>query len=178
METPEPADDLAPLLNPGASPADVLFRERLRRCTERRLRRRRVRRRLLLAGALAACYAAGLATFWLLRPPPPEPQVIEVVRVEKVPAGGAVPPAPRPQLSGYDLELLAEQADGPEAAELFRAAGDRYLNDEGNYKAALRCYAHYLDLAPASERVVSAGSDNWLLIALKNDRFRENGYAN
>lgn len=165
-------DDLDPLLSP-TQPAEepVGLRERLFARSVSRLQRRSWRRITVRAAALAACYVAGIATWWAVRPAP-ETRVVEVVRIERIPVEPSPPesePGPLPR-SGTELELLAEQTDGPKAAELFRKAGDRFLNAEGNYQAALRCYTHYLDLTPESELVVDHGNDNWMLLALKNER--------
>jgi hypothetical protein len=70
------------------------------------------------------------------------------------------------------LERLAELADRRSQAALFRRAGDRYLEAEGNVASALRCYRLALDLASESELAV-APEDTWLLIALKDARQKE-----
>ena len=79
---------------------------------------------------------------------------------------------PRPQ-SPADLELLAEQTpEKAEAARRFRQAGDRYLREFADYRAALRCYRNFLDEADPADRAV-APDDTWLLTSLKRAREQE-----
>ena len=77
-------------------------------------------------------------------------------------------------VSPEQLELQAEQAQvNRDSAQLFRAAGDRYLNDQRNYPAALRCYRNFLDEADPDALQVGK-EDTWLLISLKRSRQVEN----
>jgi hypothetical protein len=79
-------------------------------------------------------------------------------------------------LSPADLELQAEQLDDPAvAAELYRKAGDRYLQEQQKYDHALRCYRQYLDRA-GSKALEVTESDNWLLTSLKNSRWNQEKY--
>ena len=113
-----------------------------------------------------------------LRPAP----VPEVVYVEVQPPpvahapGSPVPPKEEPlapELSPAELELAAEQApEKAEAARRFREAGDRYLREFADYRAALRCYRNFLDEAAPPDRSV-APDDTWLLTSLKRAREQE-----
>jgi hypothetical protein len=133
-------------------------------------------RRLRLAGRVAvcaACFVAGLAVAWFR--PAPEPRTVYVAVHEPAPPAvtpDSQPPTPR-TLTAADLELAAEQVtEKTEAARRFREAGDRYLRDYADYRAALRCYRNFLDEAdPADLRVVP--EDTWLLTSLKRAREQE-----
>jgi hypothetical protein len=75
--------------------------------------------------------------------------------------------------SPAELELAAEQIDDkPTAARRFREAGDRYLKDLADYRAALRCYRNFLDEADLADRAVTP-DDTWLLTSLKRAREQE-----
>jgi hypothetical protein len=157
------------------SPNERLRAELLGRTTRRVqfVRRARVAARV---GVCLACFGAGAATTFLR--PAPEPQTV-YVEVSAAPVAGAAgsPPEPPPVArarSPAELELQAEQAPGKaEAARLFREAGDRYLRDYADYRAALRCYRNFLDEADPDALSVSA-DDTWLLTSLKRARAQEN----
>jgi tetratricopeptide (TPR) repeat protein len=169
----ENADDLDRLLTPSDSPVDPVFRERLREETVRALRRGHQLRRLRNAAALAACYAAGLATVALLRPAPPP-------AVAPAPANELVekqPPRPAAmEQSAAQLELLAEQADGGESARLYLAAARKFAGEQGSWEAALRCYRNALDADPEFANSIDPANDDWLMITLKNARNKERIY--
>jgi hypothetical protein len=143
------------------------------------LRCRRWRRRVGLAAALAACYGAGLLTMkWMSAPPvsglaevakqAPEPAPQVALR----PSAPAEHPAREPVPSPLALEWQALDSK-EKRPELFRAAGDRYLEEAGDVQSAMRCYKNYLDVSSNEEAAVSA-NDNWLLMALKEAKQREN----
>jgi hypothetical protein len=100
------------------------------------------------------------------------------------PAAEAPPPAlasPAPPLEQDPLApaaVIERVAAASEArrAHFFRRAGDRYLEDEGDMEAALRCYTQALDSSKPEDLMISA-NDNWLLMALKKARLEENGHA-
>jgi hypothetical protein len=50
---------------------------------------------------------------------------------------------------------------------LLRTAGDRYLTDQNDVAAALRCYRALLTLTSSTDRARSDPGDSWLLAALK-----------
>lgn len=130
----------------------------------------RRRGRILSRSAVClACFACGVATNWLQSEP--EPRVV----LRHVPADIEPPkpkeiPKPALQLSPSELELEAEKTlVRAESAKLFRQAGDRYVLDLADYRAALRCYRNFLDDADLDELNVSA-DDTWLLTSLKRAR--------
>lgn len=174
-DTPE-RDPLEELLAPPA-PADAeALRQSVLVATTRRLRLRRLLRRAALVATLAACFAAGMLTMRLLTPA--ARAVVEVSpapegpKPEAPPAPGTVPTAPAPE-----LERLARQAADARRAALLRQAGDRYLNEENDPEAALRCYTKALE-AGAPDDAKFSPDDNWLLMAIKNAREKEARHAN
>jgi hypothetical protein len=74
------------------------------------------------------------------------------------------------------LEQEGETAAGRERARLFRLAGARYLEEAGDIRAALRCYANALDVDPDADPT-PGGQDDWLLMALKDARQKEKADA-
>jgi hypothetical protein len=65
----------------------------------------------------------------------------------------------------------------PERPELLLRAGDRYLKENNDPEAALRCYTKALNAASADDLKFSP-QDNWLLMAIKNAREKEARHAN
>jgi hypothetical protein len=60
--------------------------------------------------------------------------------------------------------------------ELYRQAGDSYMEEEHDPQSALRCYTNALDHGTKQDLTISA-DDNWLLMAIKGARQKENNYA-
>jgi len=185
--TPEPPDDLDAFLapNPTTGPAPGL-RESLFRRTERNLARGRLVRRLAMAGLVAAVFVGGGLVGWVAKPDretvrveriSSPPEVVTVPVAVPVPVPHPVPDSPEPPrtetATAAAAELLAEQADDrAEAARLYRLAGDRYLNDDQDYRNAARCYR--LFLARVGDSGLSPDpADTWLLTSLKNAAFKE-----
>jgi hypothetical protein len=165
-DTPE-RDPLEELLAP-PRPADAeALRQSILAATTRRLRRRRWLRRGALAAALAACFAAGMLTMRLLAPAAPAADGIAQSdgrpEQEAPSAPGNEAPAPPPR-------------DRDVAAVLLQA-GDRYLNEEGDPEAALRCYTKALNAVSDGDARFSP-DDNWLLMAIKTAREKEARHAN
>ena len=171
---PDPCDRLlAPISCPGDS-ADL--RQTLLRRTARVLRRRRLVRRVGLSAALAACYAAGVLTMYLARPSAavPDPMVV----FESTPEREILPPpleiretVPAPMVEDWAARAVAQ-----DRSQLYRRAGDRYLQEENDPESALRCYKQALDAASPAETSISP-DDNWLLMALKDAREKEKRHA-
>jgi hypothetical protein len=133
------------------------------------LRRRRRLRQLGWAAALAACYGAGLLTVRWLTAPAPHPGPPEVVRQPD-------PPAPAPPPTALAVEWRAFDG-GDRQAALYQEAGDRYLAEENDPRAALRCYGNGLDTGTPEDLAI-APSDSWLLMAIKDARQKEKRHAN
>jgi hypothetical protein len=170
-------DPLDVLLTPSPSPADDPLRGPLLQRTQRLLRWRRRARLLAAATALAACYAAGLATVHLMPGHSPRraedvPPTVTTPR-EAEPVRVANAPEPSQGKSALDREWEAADSTEP-AGQLYRQAGDQYLEEEGDPLAALRCYGNALD---AGADPTPAAQDSYLLLAIKNARTKENRYA-
>jgi len=139
-------------------------------------------RRIRLGGRIGicvACFIAGLGVAFLR--PSPEPRVV-YVQMPTPPVADAPgspkkdtgsPPAVARVLSPAELELEAEKTlVKAEAARRFREAGDVYLRDYADYRAALRCYRNFLDEADPTDLIV-VPEDTWLLTSLKRAREQE-----
>jgi hypothetical protein len=179
-DTPDPLDEL---LTPSIPPARVpRLQVALLARTTSVLRRRRRWRHFGFVVALAACYAAGVLTMRLLAKPTiveAAPIVIErvVEREQKPVQVSEKPNRPAPAEAAPTALALEWQAVESEnnRAELFRRAGDRYLNDENDPESALRCYKNALN-AGADPKV--SPDDNWLLTSIKNAQQEEKRHAN
>jgi hypothetical protein len=168
---PDPLTQWLAVSNSPEADADGLRQAVLHRTT-RVVRRRRWLRRVAVVIALSACYLAGVATMRLLTPPP---SVVTVV-VER--PGESAPPAivePLPHETEPRAVALEWNAlDHPEAkVESYRRAGDRYLAESNDVQAAVRCYKQMLDAGTEKDWTISP-DDNWLLMALKEARQKEN----
>jgi hypothetical protein len=183
----EPDDELDGLLSPkpGSEPAGL--RTALFTRTERRLARRLLVRRVATIAAVMAVFGIGIVAGAVMtsRPPTPpvgKPEAAPVVVTVVVPVPVPVPQQPEPSgpvartpdpTTASEAELRAEMADDPkEAAQLYRLAGDKYLNDRADYANAARCYRLYLVRAGDDGLTLESG-DTWLLISVKNAAFKE-----
>jgi len=173
------ADPLDDLLRPTvAADAGLPFRDRLLNQTIRSLRGRRRRRVVAWAAALAACYVAGVLTvYWF------GPRRIERIEVvQKAPTPEPTAPAPvKPAApdakptSAVVMEWKAFDAD-QHRPELYRKAGDRYLNQDADPASALRCYGQSLNGSSDKDLAISA-NDDYLLMLVKNARQKEKDHA-
>jgi hypothetical protein len=169
----EPLDDF---LEPGVpcESSDSL-RQALRTRTTGIVRWRRRFKKLSWAGALAACFMAGMATMYALdlrggnvAEPVREMPTVAIKKVEPAPTE----PPPKP---AKVIEQEARAQPERQVAQL-RKAGAMYLEQEQDYAAALRCYAQALD--GADDRMLEiSSSDTWLEMALKNARRKEKARA-
>jgi hypothetical protein len=173
-------DDLEDLLRPRPGTPSPALRDALLLRTERALVCARWVSRAAKVAAVAALVAVGIGVGWVIRPE----RVVEVAGAERavpvfvpfflsVEVDGSRPPvSPEPPLSATAAELQAEQADDTaEAAKLYRAAGDRFL-DRQDYRNATRCYRLFLARA-GDDGLSLESSDSWLLTSLKNAAFKE-----
>jgi hypothetical protein len=177
------ADDLDTLLGPRPVAADDPMRPLLLARTLQHLRGRRRWKRLALVAAMAACYLAGVLTVGLWAPAAgadrgkeaEPPSVVEEKRtVVPAPEKRSAPPAPA-VVSAFELEWQAVD-NSERRAELYRRAGDRYLEEANDVESALRCYRGYLAAAPPQDWTIST-KDNWVLLVAKQDHLKEKDHA-
>jgi len=173
-------DNLDDLLTPMVSaPGDLSARNALRDQTAGVVRRRRWRKLARRTLALAACYVAGMGTYWLVqngRPPEPKPSpqssLVEIQPPTTTPKSAPIRIEPPDR-----TERWASQATtGERRVELYRKAGDGYLM-QGDEMKALRCYRKSLDNSRPDELVIQPERDTWLLMSLKIARQKETNDA-
>jgi hypothetical protein len=166
----EPDD---PLLNLPPEPGDELLRDQLLKQTLRTIHQRWWIYRLQRGLIVVLAFVAGMFVMNFFSTPETETRIVHLpipMPAKETAPEAKEPPPVEDKPSPADLELQAEKRFvRAEAAQLFRQAGDRYLLDEGNYRAALRCYRNYLDEAEKTE-LVPATNDTWLLTSLKQAR--------
>jgi hypothetical protein len=135
---------------------------------------RRRWRRLAMAGALAACFAAGMLTMWLLRPglaaaDPSGP-------AQGQPARESPLTRPLAQEDKGSTTALAKEWQAFDSTEerikRFVQAGDQYLQEGEDLDGALRCYRQAVASASPDQLAVEP-TDNWLVMALKTARRKE-----
>jgi hypothetical protein len=153
-------------------PEDSL-RSALRARTTRLVRRRRRLKQLAWAGALAACFLAGMATMYVLVPRAPaaagSAPVTVAVKKDEMATTKPEPP------SALDIELQARAQSEQRVAKLRQAAG-LYLAQQ-DVASALRCYTQALNNTDPQALDFSP-DDTWLEMALKNARRKEKARAN
>jgi len=158
----------------GSDPSRV--REAALAQTTRLLGRRRLKRRLAWAGALAACFIAGMATMMFLQSrEPSQPQALapqkEDLQARQPPKKASPITKQEAPLSVIDMEWRAFDARENRAALFFEVAR-RYLEEEKDYESALRCYRQALDASPKEDLAIRP-EDNWFVMALKESRLKE-----
>jgi hypothetical protein len=182
LPLPEPLDDF--LAKPPNQPASAELRRALLKQTALVVRRRRRARRFLAAGTTAAALLLIALTLWFVSRPEPEGRPApddqpRIVEAKVKPGSGtleahqpkAPPPVEVPLPAAVALEWKAFDALAGERWTLYRAAGDRYFEDD-NLGSALRCYAQAFRMAPA-DALTDNPDDNWMVSALKSERRKE-----
>jgi len=161
------------LLEPAPASANAELKATILAGTSRRVASMRGRRRATEVVACLVCVGFGW-TLSLFRPSPDSVTNTVYVPVSTPVADAPGSPGPVVKMrTPAELELEAEQITvKAESARRFREAGDRYLNEFADYRAALRCYRNFLDEADPADRTVSA-DDTWLLTSLKRAREQE-----
>jgi hypothetical protein len=168
---PEP-DPVGELLAARPEPASAALRKAILGRTAGVLRRRRWTRRLAWAALLGICYLAGMMT---PRPTsPPSAKGPEVATIAVPPAEIRPPTTTTRTTDDGTARALEWQAVEAEVgrSELFRRAGQRHLDREGDLLGAVRCYRHALE-KPAPDDLTVHLEDDWLLMALKDARQKE-----
>jgi cytochrome c-type biogenesis protein CcmH/NrfG len=141
-------------------------------------RRRRFKRCIVVAGLLV-CYLAGIATMggWQARVPREPPAAATRASPDQPPQHRHAPPRPAPKPAVSTAPQIA--AATPTPFESWRNIGDYYLQRSGDISTAVASYSQAIDLATVKERAISPGQDNWLMMALKDARAKEqrHGYS-
>ena len=156
----------AALAAPKPSPA---FVHALREQTSGLVRRRARRRRWRVAAGLALAYAAGVSSVlvWPRGGPRVPPAEQQASRPKPAARGADRPPL---EVAALDPEQLRRRVGGAPRVEqirLLRLAGDRYLYDAADVRAALDCYRQVVELTPDEKLPRPDPDDNWLLAELK-----------
>jgi hypothetical protein len=175
-EQPTPDEEFAEILLPPVSPSlNETLKDSVFQLTKSKLRRRQRWKVGARLGLLAACFLGGMGVMAVLqaRQTPETGPIVVFVPKESKPQEPQADPEPKRVVTPSELELEAERSlVKAESARRFREAGDRYLREEANYQAALRCYRNYLDETDETDPAVSK-SDTWLLASLVNARRKE-----
>ena len=164
-------DELDFALTPRPQDRDPVREAELLKLTQRQLPRPN-RWPLLLS--LVLVFGAGVGLGWFSKP--------AVIEVRTLPGEPIIeyrdPPPPQPPepteyvvFDPYQVELQAELAERPQAAELYRQLGDYYL-DRDDIRSASRCYRLHLQQITPDQLAIS-DRDSWLLNPLKSIRRRE-----
>lgn len=173
------------LLTPLPAAATPDLKQQILDQTTRVLCRRRLSRRVVRVAALAACYAAGVLTTQLwpsAKDNNAGSKINEVAKQDREPPaelrapGKEDTPTEPAELPATALERSVALVDPEQRAELYRQAGDRYLEEDKDVESALRCYRRSLDENADADITISP-DDNWLLMAVKNARMEEKRHA-
>jgi hypothetical protein len=182
---PQEQDPVEHLLTPVfASDERTPLRQALLVETTRRLRRRQRIKQLVHGATLLVCYLAGLGTMRLAitgtaknetdnnhSQGPDYSQARAFTDNSR-----AVPPVDQdPEVPANVLERIASVSEDKQS-DLYRLAADRYLEEDNNVQAALRCYGRSLDTAKREDLAISE-KDNWLLMELKKARLEGKSHA-
>jgi hypothetical protein len=173
---PDPLEGM--LRPPSVPPESEALRQAVYLRTRGVQRRRRLVRQLAFAAALLVSFGAGLLVMRATTRPAPAPDLsARSAREGESPPStnppSALPMSPKPP--ALVKEWNAFDSDD-QRGELYRRAGDSYMEDEIDPQSALRCYTNALDHGAKQDLTISA-DDNWLLMAIKNARQKENAYA-
>lgn len=162
-------------------PADVAaLRDKVLRQTTTIVRGRRQRKRVLRMASWGLAYAAGIATAWfgLQAFAPQRPTAVPNIAAQPTTtpeahlaqAAPKVTPVARRKLSPEELRYRVAGATREEQIELLRQAGDLYLNERNDLRAAVQCYQQVLELSDRPEQFAVLPEDSWLLAELKNSQ--------
>jgi hypothetical protein len=179
-----------------AARRDDLRREALLAQTLAIIRRRRRLKHLGLAIALAICYLAGIATpiSWFLNRSDrsneqlalnqnPDPAASSSWNWAEKPAEYGQSSQATPKSGEYVFIPSPSAGDSAKSSgvkmsqyERMRREGDRLLQESGDIAQAVRRYKRALTLATDAELAIAPNDDSWLLMALKNERTKENAH--
>jgi hypothetical protein len=176
---PQQQDPVEHLLTPVFASEDrTPLRQALLVETTRRLRRRQRIKQLVHAASLLVCYLAGLGTMRLAitGTAKNETDNNHAQGPDYSQARALTPPIDQdPEVPANVLERIASVSEDKQS-NLYRLAADRYLEEDNNVQAALRCYGRSLDTAKREDLAISE-KDNWLLMELKKARLEGKSHA-
>jgi len=177
---PEPLGDF--LQHPPNLPADADRKEMRFQQTAQMLPKSRRWRAPIVTAVAAGIVLAFVLSYAFMRGEKIDPVLLGKSLVERqpVPAGDNPrpihePEPPRGQMAAEPRELewnAFDATNDQERVRLYFQAGDLYLTSDQDIDAALRCYRQALSYCAARELEFDP-SDNWLVMALKNDRRKE-----
>ncbi len=167
-------DPLENMLHPPSPPESEALRQTVYLRTRRVLRRRRFVRQCAYAAGLLLSFAAGLLVMRVTTRPATVPDLSARSASKGEVQPSDKPPTP-PDESALAREWRAFDSDD-RRGELYRQAGDSYMEKEYDPQSALRCYTNALDHGTKQDLTISA-DDNWLLMAIKDARQKENNHA-
>jgi hypothetical protein len=173
-------EDFDELLEPRSTPCSDGVRRNVLNSTVaevRRTRQRRKRRRIGMAAAVLVCLLVfvgiRIGTIDLTSQRPPRTRGTSSAQISPgAPTGPAAVAPVDEETPAIVLERIGETSEPEQRAELYRRAGDRYLEETTDPASALRCYSQALDEGSAEDLNISV-NDSWLLMALKMDRRKE-----
>jgi negative regulator of sigma E activity len=176
-------DPIEAMLRPPAQPDSDTLRKSVYTQTMRVLRRGRLLRQFAFAASLLLSFAAGVGVMRITARTDSGDQVESEARraggvsplIPPGHPGADAPRSPTPDDSALDAEWIAFDSTD-RRSELYRKAGDRYINDEKDLQSALRCYSNSLDDGTEQDLAISP-DDNWLLMAIKDARQKEKKHA-
>ena len=155
-------DELEDILKPGEVPAASAERQaQLLAGTMTQLKRTRRLRQVQMGALWVAVFLIGVSLGWLGLQREPTQLAIQATTHAKTSESP-------PLLTAAQLELQAEKSDDPvQTAQLYRQAGDRFLEAQ-DLRSALRRYRIHLNEGGPDVHAVLA-SDSWLLMNLKTN---------
>jgi hypothetical protein len=166
---PDPLDDM--LRPPSMPPESEALQQMVYSRTRRVLRHRRLMRQFAYFAVMLHAFVGGMGTMYAIMRPAPAPDKPTPSASEEAPQ----PPVPAPDEPALVKEWKAFDSDD-RRGELYLQAGDRYLEEENDLSSALRCYSNALDNGTKQDLTIST-DDNWLLMAIKDARQKENNHA-
>jgi hypothetical protein len=176
---PQPLDDF--LQQPASLPANSERKEALFQQTAQMLRQPRWKRSTLPLAVAAGIVFALLFSYFMFRGEILGPDAANNGQTERKsdPQSDRQKPLPAPEVQVQlpaqprELEWSAfDTEDDKQRVRLYFQAGDLYLAAQSDIDSALRCYSQALSYCDARELEFDP-TDNWLVMALKNDRRKE-----
>ena len=169
---PDPLEGM--LRPPSVPPESDAIRQAVYARTRNVLRQRRFVRQFAYAAGLLVSFAAGLLVMRVTT----RPATVPDLPAHSASKDESQPPNEPPPLLGESAlarEWRAFDSDD-RRSELYRQAGDAYMEGEFDPQSALRCYTNALEHGTKQDLTISA-DDNWLLMAIKDARQKEKSYA-